>query len=451
MSLPKYGRYRDSGVEWLREIPAHWDLKRLKSCCAVLTSNVDKKAEDGEQSVRLCNYTDVYYNDEITSDLDLMVATASDHQIQKFTLRRGDTVITKDSETADDIARSAFVPSDLPGIVCGYHLAILRPGPQVEGRYVKWLFDSSYIRASCEVRATGLTRVGLSQYDLCNLEVPVPSAEEQSNISEFLTREATKIDHLIAEQQRLIELLKEKRQAVISHAVTKGLNPNAPMKDSGVDWIGTSPSNWTVTKLGFLARIARGASPRPAGDPRYFNGDFMPWITVGDITADSDMYLQQTETMLTADGAEQSRTIPGHTLLLTNSGATLGVPKISTFLACANDGVLAFLDLDPGVDQKFLYFFLSSCTDMLRDRIKQGSGQPNLNTDIVKALPVVLPPADEQIAIVSHLEKEIERFERLSANAAQVIDLLRERRTALISAAVTGKIDVRQAVAEVVA
>ena len=262
MSLPRYPEYKASGaclpssgssrdrqMEWLGEVPRHWEVKRLKQVCHVFPSNVDKKSHDGETPVKLCNYTDVYYNDTITADMEFMAATASTEQIAKFTLRAGDTIITKDSETADDIAIGAYVPADLPGVICGYHLSMIRPKVGTHGAFVKQLFDSTYVKSCVEVRANGLTRVGLGQYQIDNLELPFPPVKEQQTIAAFLDRETGKIDTLIAEQRRLVELLAEKRQAVISHAVTKGLNPNTTMKNSGIAWLGKVPEHWEVRAI----------------------------------------------------------------------------------------------------------------------------------------------------------------------------------------------------------
>jgi type I restriction enzyme, S subunit len=443
MSFPRYPKYKDSGVEWLGEVPEHWDIQRLKRICRVFPSNVDKKSVEGEAAVLLCNYTDVYYNDRIVADMEFMPATATDDQIAKFTLQAGDTIITKDSETADDIAVAAYVPHDLPGVVCGYHLSMVRPREGIDGAFVKRLFDSAYPKSCFAVRANGLTRVGLSQYELDNVDMPVPPSAEQAAIAAFLDRETAKIDALIAEQQRLIELLQEKRQAVISYAVTKGLNPDAPMKDSGIEWLGEVPEHWDVRKFRTLANVVRGSSPRPAGDPTLFDGDFMPWVTVAEITKDESKWLLETSAFLTELGATNSRFFEPHTLLYSNSGATLGVPKILGIRACANDGVIGFLDLSDDADISFLYFFLYSITEAIREKVKQGSGQPNLNTDIVKDLTVALPPKSEQLAVTGFVEDICAKFDALSSDASRAIALLQERRSALISAAVTGQIDVR--------
>lgn len=269
MSFVRHTKYKESGVDWLGAIPAHWRVLRLKHACAAFPSNVDKHSREHEPEVLLCNYTDVYYNERITSGLTFMRATASEDQIERFTLRAGDTIITKDSETADDIAIAAYVPHDLPGVVCGYHLSMVRPRGTTCGAFVKRLFDSMYAKARFEVAANGLTRVGLGQYALDNVEFPFPPPDEQATIATFLDREAAKIDALVAEQQRLIELLKEKRQAVISQAVTKGLDPNVPMKDSGVEWLGKVPAHW---ELGGLTRFIgpvvdyRGRTPTKVED-----------------------------------------------------------------------------------------------------------------------------------------------------------------------------------------
>jgi len=214
VSFLKYPRYIESGVSWLQAIPEHWKVRRLKHVCSMFSSNVDKKSVEGQPAVKLCNYTDVYYNEEIHEGLDFMRATATQEQIEKFTLKEGDTLITKDSESPDDIAIPAFVPRTLPGVICGYHLAVIRPKSGVNGRFVSRLFQSSYVKAKCHVGANGLTRYGLSQAALNDLEFPVPPLTEQITIASFLHQETSKIDALISEQQRLIELLKEKRQAV---------------------------------------------------------------------------------------------------------------------------------------------------------------------------------------------------------------------------------------------
>ena len=443
----QYSAYKDSGIEWLGEIPEHWEVKKLKHISSIQFSNVDKITVDGEKPVRLCNYSDVYNNDFITADLNYMEATATPNEIAKFSIREGDVIITKDSESWDDIAVPAYVTSNIQGVVCGYHLAQVRAYTKwIDGKYLFRSFASFGINDQFQIAATGVTRYGLGKYWLDNSMFLVPPIEEQLAITTFLDCETSRIDTLIARKQRQIELLQEKWAALISHAVTKGLNPDVKMKDSGIEWLGEIPEHWEIIKFAYISNVVRGASPRPAGDPRYFDGDYISWITVGEVTKDEKVYLSATDTMLTEEGAKNSRTINSGTLILTNSGATLGVPKILLITGCANDGIVAFERLSKKANKFFLYFYLSSLTENLRDRIKQGGGQPNLNTDIIKALNVPFPPINEQHAIATFLDKESQRIEVMISKVKESIDKLQEYRIALISAAVTGKIDVRKEV-----
>ncbi len=294
---------------------------------------------------------------------------------------------------------------------------------------------------------------GLSVEMINKLKIPVPPLPEQHAIADFLERETAKLDTLVAKKRELIEKLKEKRTALISRAVTRGLPPEAArtagldpqpkLKPSGIEWLGEVPEHWEVNRLGSIANVVRGASPRPAGDPVYFFGDHTPWITVGDVTKDSEKFLTTTETMLTKDGMKRSRLFREGTLVLTNSGATLGVPKILSIDGCANDGIVGFEQLSSEVFLDYIYYFLKSLTMMLRDRIKQGSGQPNLNTSIVRSTAVLAPPIEEQRTIVDYLDRVTEKIDQIVVKVEEAIARLQEYRAALVTAAVTGKIDVR--------
>lgn len=278
---------------------------------------------------------------------------------------------------------------------------------------------------------------------ISNYEMLLPPLHTQRQIATYLDKKTEAIDTLIAKKQRMIELLEEKRSALINHVVTKGLNPDAPMKDSGVPWIGEVPAHWESVKLGHVSLINRGGSPRPAGDLRYFGGSYVPWITVGEITKDDFMYLTSTKTCLTQAGSKRSRTIAKDTLLLTNSGATLGVPKITKLSGCINDGVVAIEPYKRDFTlKKWLYFCLYSQTKELRTRLKQGSGQPNLNTDLVRGLSVAIPPSFEQESLLSRLTSRLDALHPLKEQTENSITKLHEYRQALITAAVTGKIDV---------
>ncbi|MYB01184.1 restriction endonuclease subunit S [Candidatus Poribacteria bacterium] len=210
---------KPSGVEWIGEIPAHWEIKRLKHVAKILPSNVDKHIYPDEIQVRLCNYTDVYYNDYITVDTALKKGSCKESEFAKFVLRKGDVIITKDSETPDDIGVPTFVKDDLDNVVCGYHLTMIRPLACL-GEFIFRFIQSDKTRRYFEVNSNGITRYGLGKASIENLLLPIPPDSEQQQIANLLDRKTKQIDELIAAEQRKIERLKEYRQSLISEAVT---------------------------------------------------------------------------------------------------------------------------------------------------------------------------------------------------------------------------------------
>ena len=441
MSFPRYPEYKDSGVEWLGEVPSHWQVRRLKHACTVFPSNVDKHTRDDQPAIRLCNYTDVYYNERITSAMPFMEATASQDQIAKFVLRAGDTIITKDSETADDIAVAAFVPEDLSGVICGYHLSMVRPLAGTAGAFVKRLFDSVYAKAKFAVAANGLTRVGLGQYALDNAELPLPPLGEQTAIAAFLDRETGKIDALVAEQEKLIALLKEKRQAVISHAVTKGLNPDAPMKPSGIEGLGDVPAHWTLPPLFLRYSVELGKmldTSKISGqyliaylrnvDVQWgrINTDELPKMDIA--PGEFERYTVRDGDLLVCEGGEV-----GRAAVVRGIYEPIGYQKALHRLRKLN------LDESP----RFLFYVFRWAT---ATGAFSGEGQStiaHLTGEQLRKYRFPKPPLEEQHALVEFLDTESENLSSLLVEAERAITLLKERRSVLISAAVTGQIDVR--------
>ena len=210
---------KPSGVEWIGEIPVHWEVNRLKYVAKILPSNVDKHIYPDETQVRLCNYTDVYYNDYITVDTVLAKGSCKESEFAKFVLREGDVIITKDSETPDDIGVPTYVKDDLDSVVCGYHLTMIRPFACL-GEFVFRFIQSDRTRRYFEVNSNGITRYGLGKSSIENLLLPIPTNSEQQQIADFLNNKTQQIDELITAEQQKIELLKEYRQSLISEAVT---------------------------------------------------------------------------------------------------------------------------------------------------------------------------------------------------------------------------------------
>ncbi len=261
-------------------LPTGWRLEKLKFFSEVRNSNVDKTIVDDEEPVWLCNYTDVYYNDRITPDIEFMQGSATEAEIEKFRLKRGQVIITKDSEGWNDIGIPALVTEDMPDVLCGYHLSVFEPGTELDGGFLAWLCRSEPLNDQFKTAANGVTRFGLGQYPMKNAFVALPPLETQRRIARFLDEKTARIDGLIEKKRALLDRLAEKRQALITRAVTKGLtnlpganlnaatgggpkgegmdspsSPAAPMKPSGIDWLGDIPAHWGKRRLRFDAHL----------------------------------------------------------------------------------------------------------------------------------------------------------------------------------------------------
>jgi len=448
-----YPDHKDSGVEWLGEIPAHWGLRRLKTIGAVQLSNVDKKSLDGQERVRLCNYTDVYYHERITSDLDFMVATATPEQVRRFTLRTGDVLITKDSESWTDIAVPAVVAEDLPGVLCGYHLAHIRPKRACHGPFLARAFSAVGPRDQFQVAANGITRFGLGGDAIATGIFAIPPAPEQRVIAAFLDRETARIDALVATKERLIALLQEQRTALITHAVTKGLDPNVPMKDSGVEWLGEIPANWEAMAAGrIIEGIEQGWSP--VAEDRQTDPE--EWAVIKLSAVSKGAFRENEHKALPPGLAPDSRyEIREGDFLMTRANT----PELVADVCVVRDSRrrLMLCDLvyrlrwrSSGASTEFVaYWFLSGIGRHQVQVDARGASQSmvKVSQGLIRAWVIVLPPIAEQRAIAAFLDRETARIDALVAKVRDAIDRLKELRTALISAAVTGKIDVREEVA----
>ena len=231
-------RLKPSGVEWLGDIPEHWEVRRLRTIASVKPSGVDKNSIENEQPVLLCNYVDVYKNEVITNKIDFMKATATQDEIRAFELKAGDVVITKDSESWDDIAVPAFVPETLPGVVCAYHLAIVRPNTKlIDGEFLFRAFSSDPVADQFRVSANGVTRYGLAQGAIKSAYFPFPPKEEQRKIIEFISEKSSEIHAAITRAEREIELMREYRTRLIADVVTGKVDVgDVPVEAFPQDW-----------------------------------------------------------------------------------------------------------------------------------------------------------------------------------------------------------------------
>ena len=444
MSFPRYPKYKDSGVEWLGEVPEHWETKRLKNLLSEpLKYGANESAEDEDRShprfVRITDITDAGgLREDTFKSLPPDVAAP-------YLLQPGDVLLARSGAT---VGKSVICSSDW-GIACfaGY---LIRARLRIDKCLPKWFLFfcqthiyRDYVTGS-QIQAT-IQNVSAEKY--ASLHVPLPYLDEQHAIVTFLDRETAKIDALIAEQQRLIELLQEKRQAVISHAVTKGLNPDAPMKDSGIEWLGEVPEHWRIGRCRFYVDMLSGFAFPSQG----FSDDEGDWrllrginVGVGSIRWEDIVYWKrEPNDGLDAYEMRQSDLVIGMDRPLISDGMRVARLTEQDVPSLLLQRVVRLTPLPP-VDAEYLQHLLSSEMFVAHFAPETtGVSVPHISPDQIAAFVIPVPPIHEQKAIVKQVRNQIAELAGLMNEASQSVDLLQERRAALISAAVTGQIDVR--------
>ncbi|MEB3795620.1 restriction endonuclease subunit S [Acinetobacter sp. IK22] len=442
----KYAEYKDSGVEWLGEIPNDWINTKVKYEAYV-------KARVGWHGLKSDDFTDegpylVTGSDFKGTNIDWSQCYHCDlpryEQDPYIQLKDGDLLITKDG-TIGKVALVSNLKDDEKATL-NSGIFVVRPlRNNFSTKFYFWLLQSKVFKEFVDFNKTGSTIVHLYQDTFVNFEYASPVLEDQIKISNFLDHETIKIDHLIEKQQQLIELLKEKRQAVISHAVTKGLNPNVPMKDSGVAWLGEVPEHWDIKKIKYLGSILNGYAFPSDG----FTEEGIKVLKISNIQT---MYLDWTD--LSFVNENQAKKLEQFLVKKGDLVFALTRPIIST-------GIKATLmDLDEKIllnqrnailrpnglcIQKWLYYMIlnQNFVQEFNNQIDKTGQQPNISTVAIGNLEISVAPIEEQIKIVEFIAEKVERIDDLIKKAESAIQLMQERRTALISAAVTGKIDVR--------
>ena len=405
MSFPRYPKYKPSGVEWLGEVPEGWRLNRIGHFFA------ERREQVSDLDFAALSVT----KNGIVPQLDS--AAKTDNGDNRKKVCAGDFAINSRS----DRKGSAGV-SELDGSV-SVITTVLSPRESVHGPFVHHLLRSQPFQEEFYRFGKGIVAdLWSTRYsEMRNIRLAVPPLAEQTAIAEFLDRETGKIDGLVAEQQRLMELLKEKRQAVISHAVTKGLNRHAPMKPSGIEWLGDVPVGWVVCAPKRRIKSAAGGTLIKGMCSDEFSEGLFPGFSA----SGQNVWLE-----------EYAYDCPA--IVLSAVGARCG----KAFKADGQWGVVANTHcLFPLANSYRDYlWYLTNQEDWWE---KGGSAQPFVKVSETLARPWVFPPLPEQTAIAEFLDTELAKFDTLTAEAQCAIDLLQERRTALISAAVTGQIDVR--------
>lgn len=419
MSYPRYPTYKPSGVEWLGKVPAHWRVSSIKWLSPVRRGASprpieDPKYFDDEGEYAWVRIADVSASPGVLNDTTQRLSTLGSSLSVK--LAPGDLFVS--------IAGTVGKPC-ISGIkACIHDGFVYFPTLEVSPRFLYRVFEAGTCYGGLGKWGTQLN---LNTDTIGSIRIAVPPAEELASMLTFLDRETAKIDALIAEQERLIELLNEKRQAVISHAVTKGLNPNAKMKPSGVEWLGDVPAHWEVKRLRVLCDIQTGSKDTEEA----VDGGRYPFFVRSQEIERIDSMAFDCEAVLTAgDGA--------------------GVGKVFHYYEGPFDfhQRVYMLNRFRWVTGRFVFHFLRENFYKVALEGAAKSTVDSLRRPMFLNFPVCVPPLAEQENVVRTIEATLSQFDSLTAESGRAIELLRERRSALISAAVTGQIDVRGFVPE---
>ena len=429
MSLPRYPRYKDSGVEWLGQVPEHWEVISIKWLSPVKRGASPRPIDDPK-----------YFDDEGEfAWVRIADVSACDSELKQTTQRLSElgsslSVKIAPGELFVSIAGTVGKPCISAIKACIHDGFVYFPTLKLDPLFLYRVFEGGVCYGGLGKWGTQLN---LNTDTIGSIRVAIPPAAELKKVLDFLDRETSKIDALIAEQERLIELLKEKRQAVISHAVTKGLDPNVPLKDSGIEWLGMVPEHWELRKISQLFRAAKG---------KY--GQILTKEFCAENPGSYAVYSGQTENeglMGTWDQFEFDFPVEGVLFSTTvGSGKVMSLRHIFGKFSLSQNCMIIW-PRDHSCRTRFYYYHFQPLFDYERNLIPQHM-QASFRMEDLYSYRIATPPEEEQLGISNFLDTETARFDALTAEAERAIELLHERRSALISAAVTGQFDVRSTV-----
>lgn len=430
IQIDKYPSYKDAGAKWLGDIPEHWEIRRLK----FLFKEINEKSIDGnEELLSVSHYTGVTKKRDNVEDGDLLTNASTLEGYKK--VYQGDLVSNIMLAWNGSLGFSPYNGITSPAY------SIYRLLENNSSRYFHYLLRTDIYKSEFKRNSSGVieSRLRLYSDDFFRIISILPPKAEQTAIAQFLDRKTALIDQAIDIKEKQIELLKERRQILIHKAVTRGLNPNVKMKDSGVEWIGQIPEHWEISALSYLARIDTGATPDRTR-PGYWNGK-IPWVKTGEVKYE---LITETEEYITENGLKNSATrlAPEGTILMAmyGQGVTRGRVAILGVAATYNQACCAIL-FNNRIANIYGYYFFIAAYPNVRDAGNETS-QMNLSSGYISKLKMPIPPKEEQILISEYIEFASQKIAVAISLKEKEIEKLKEYKATLINSTVTGKIKV---------
>ena len=407
--MKKYDSYKDSGIEWIGEIPSHWEVKKVKNLTKLQGGYAFKSdlfSTEGTPVIRIGDISDNINFDECKK-ID------EDKIPKEYLLDQNDTLIALSGATT---GKTCFINSIPPKAYINQRVARI----MFSNKLLYYIVNSGFFQEQILLTASGSAQENISNSQIENLELSISnSPEEQTSIANFLDRKTSEIDDIIADKKRLLELYEEEKTAIINQAVTKGLDPNVPMKDSGIEWLGEIPEHWEVKKLKYVAKIGNGKDHKNVWD----EDGVYPIYGSGGIFGKSNEFIYDKPSVL-----------------LGRKG-TIDKPQFVEVPFWAVDTTY-YTIINEDLVLPYYFFLLTNTIDF--NKYKYGSAVPSMTQEVLKEILFAVPSLLEQEVIVHHIESECSKIDFKKARTEELIELLKEYRTSLISEAVTGKIKVTE-------
>lgn len=446
-TVQTYARYKDSGIEWLGEIPEHWKVTRLANIGRFSSSGIDKLTKKNESLVKIINYTDVYRNLRFTidSNIDFMEVTTPESNRLKNLVKKGDLIFLPSSETFEDLGLSALVDENIENLSFSYHVLRFEFTKELFHGFKKYFTNNNTVLNEFSKKGTGSIRKTLGRFDFRNTVVVLPPLQEQTAIANFLDDKTEKIDQAISIKEQQIALLKERKQILIHNAVTKGIRPlsEVEMKDSGVEWIGEIPKHWEIEKLYGICRFVRGNSSfkkdELLSEGKYVALQYGQSYQVNEIDEKYMFYVND-------EFYKDSQIVNHGDTILISTSETIEDLGHSVYYNRNDVGLLGGeqILLKPKKEQlnsHYLYLFSKVFSKELR-KYATGIKVFRFNIDDLKTIYSTVPPFSEQKEISQYIESASQKIDTAVSLKQQEIEKLKEYKSSLINSVVTGKIKV---------
>jgi len=443
--MRKYDSYKDSGIEWIGQIPSHWKNVKIKQLAVGentlfldgdwIESKEIVFSEDNIKYITTGNIGEGKYKEQGSG----YITEETFEKLNCTEVFYGDLVI---SRLNPPIGRACIIPNLGKRVVTSVDNVILRPNEEYSKSFLVHFFSNSKYYEFTLIEGRGATMQRISRGILGNIKIVVPeNIVEQTAIAHYLDRKTAEIDELIADKKLLLKLYEDEKTAIINQAVTKGINPNVAMKASGIEWLGEIPEHWEVKRLKTIARVQTGRTPKIQNSNIDFfvNGE-LNWFTPSDFEGNGELIDSNRKLIPEAIEAGEVELFPEYSIYLVSIGATLGKVGFFRYKASANQQI-NIITFQPTFNPLFGYYFLVGNKDMITLEADYTT-LPILNQSKTKGLFFAVPPPGEQKSIINYIETESSRVQAKKAKTEKLIELLIEYRTALISEVVTGKIKV---------